>query len=140
MDAVLGDLIPLAGIGMIVLVVVVPMWLRSHYRSEDRKRLHETVRLMVEKGQPVSSEMLASLNSPSDNRLPDSQKSGSSADIRRGVIMIGVALAMIGLGFALYYVSDGYATGPIVGSAAFPGFIGLGFVVIGLLNRSKPKP
>ena len=29
--------------------------------------------------------------------------------------------------------------GPIAGAGAFPGFIGLGFVVVGLLNRSKPK-
>ena len=140
MDALLGDLIPLAAVGMIVLIVVVPVWLVSHYRSQDRKRLHETVRLMVEKGQPVSSEMLASLSNAANSRYSDTQNVGASADIRRGVIMIGVALAMCGLGFALFYLTGGAATGPLVGSAAFPGFIGLGFVVIGLLNRSKPKP
>ncbi len=139
METILTGLIPLAGIAMIVLIIVIPVWLVTHYRSQDRARLHETVRLMVEKGQPVSSEMLASLNSK-PSRYNDPQSTGSSADIRRGVIMIGVALAMVGLGFALYYVSGGDATGPLVGSAAFPGFIGLGFVVIGLLNRSKPKP
>ncbi len=139
MDEILSDVVPLAGVGMIVLIVVIPIWLVNHYRSQDRKRLHETVRLMVEKGQPVSSEMLASLNSAPNSRYGDPQNAGASADIRRGVIMIGVALAMCGLGFALYYLTGGAATGPLVGSAAFPGFIGLGFVVIGLLNRSKPK-
>jgi hypothetical protein len=139
MEAILSDVVPLAGIGMIVLVVVIPIWLRTHYASQDRRRLHETVRLMVEKGQPVSSEMLESLNNRNGMVSDGAMRTGSSTDIRRGVTMIAVALAMCGLGFALYYVSDGYATGPIVGAAAFPGFIGLGFVVIGLLNRSKPK-
>jgi hypothetical protein len=139
MEGILGEIIPLADIAMIVLVVVIPIWLRTHYASQDRKHLHETVRLMVEKGQPVSNEMLESLNNPTGIINDRGVRTGSSADIRRGVTMIAVALAMCGLGAALYYVSDGYATGPIVGAAAFPGFIGLGFVVIGLLNRSKPK-
>jgi len=140
MDAILSELVPLAGIGMIVLVVIIPIWLRSHYASRDRARLHETVRLMVEKGQPVSSEMLASLNSSPSTRYSDSERSGSSADIRRGVILVMVGLGLVGLGVALGPVSDWQATGPLAGSGAFPGFIGLGFVVIGLLNRSKPKP
>jgi Domain of unknown function (DUF6249) len=139
MEGILGEMIPILGFGMIVLIVVIPIWLRTHYASQDRKNLHETVRLMVEKGQPVSSEMLESLNNPTGIIVDKSMRTGSSADIRRGVTMIAVALAMCGLGAALYYVSDGYATGPIVGAAAFPGFIGLGFVVIGLLGRSKPK-
>ena len=50
-----------------------------------------------------------------------------------------VGLGLVGLGAALGPVSDWYAFGPIAGAGAFPGFIGLGFVIIGLLNRSKPK-
>ena len=137
MEGILGELIPPAGIGMIVLVVVVPLWLKSHYASQDRARLHETVRLMVEKGQPVSSEMLESLNSTPS--VPAAQRSGSAADVRRGVILMMVGLGLVGLGAAFGPVSDWYAFGPIAGAGAFPGFIGLGFVIIGLLNRSKPK-
>ena len=137
MEGILGELIPLAGIAMIILVVVIPIWLRTHYASQDRARLHETVRLMVEKGQPVSSEMLESLNSTPNVQYRDPGRYGSSGDIRRGVTMIAVALAMCGLGYALFEVSDFGRI--IMGAAAFPGFIGLGFVVIGLFNRSKPK-
>jgi len=139
MEAILSDVVPLAGIGMIVLVVVIPIWLRTHYASQDRRRLHETVRLMVEKGQPVSSEMLESLNSSASSGVPASQRSGSAADIRRGVILMMVGLGLVCLGAALGPVSDWQAFGPLAGSGAFPGFIGLGFVIIGLLNRSKPK-
>ena len=137
MEAMLSDLVPLAGIAMIVAVVVIPMWVKSHYASQDRARLHETVRMMVEKGQPVSSEMLESLNSTPS--VPAAQRSGSASDIRRGVILIMVGLGLAALGAALGPVSDCYAFGPIAGAGAFPGFIGLGFVIIGLLNRSKPK-
>ena len=139
MDDVMADLVPLAVIGMIVLVVVVPMWVNAHYRSRDRARLPETVRIMVEKGQPVSSEMRASLNSTPDVKYGDRERTGSSADIRRGVILVMVGLGLVGLGVALGPVSDWQATGPLAGSGAFPGFIGLGFIVIGMLNHSKPK-
>jgi Domain of unknown function (DUF6249) len=139
MEAILSEMVPLAGICMIVLVVVIPIWLRTHYASQDRARLHETVRMMVDKGQPVSSEMLESLNSSRDVRYSDRERTGSSADIRRGVILIMVGLGLAALGFALGPVSGWEATGPVAGSGAFPGFIGLGFVVVGLLNRSKPK-
>jgi ABC-type uncharacterized transport system permease subunit len=139
MDAILSEMVPLAGIAMIVLVVVIPVWLRTHYASQDRKHLHETVRMMVEKGQPVSSEMLESLNNRSGVVSDGPARSGSSADIRRGVILIMVGLGLVALGAALGPVSDWEAFGPLAGSGAFPGFIGLGFVIIGLLNRSKPK-
>jgi hypothetical protein len=132
-----GSIVPIAGIIMIICVVVFPLWIRFHYASRDRARLHETVRMMVEKGQPVSSEMLQSLNVASDTSSRAGIDGGKRSDMRRGVTMVMVALALVALGLALYYVSDGYATGPIVGAAAFPGFIGLGFIVMALINRPK---
>jgi hypothetical protein len=138
MDSFLGDLIPLFGIFMIICVVVIPIWLRSHYASRDRARLHETVRMMLEKGQPVSSEMLESLNVASQGG-PVRIENSRSADMRRGVTLVAIALGIAATGVALYWVSDGYATGPIVGGAAFPGFIGLGFIVMALVSPKNTK-
>ncbi len=138
MEAFLSDLIPLAGIFMIICLVVAPIWVRFHYASQDRARLHETVRMMLEKGQPVSSEMLESLNLASQT-APSRVESSRSADMRRGVTLVAVALGLVGLGVCLYWVSDGYATGPICGAAAFPGFIGIGFIVMSLVSPKNKK-
>jgi hypothetical protein len=137
MEAIIGELVPLGAFVMVLGIVIVTTWVRAHYNSIDKARLHETVRLMVEKGQPVSSEMLQSLNVASNNAARQQIDGGKSSDMRRGVTLVMVALALVVLGLALYYVSEGYATGPIVGAAAFPGFIGIGFIIMGLINRPK---
>jgi len=137
MEAIIGEMVPFGAFIMVLGIVIVTTWVRAHYNSLDKARLHETVRLMVEKGQPVSSEMLQQLSVASNGAPRQQVDGGKKSDMRRGVTLVMVALALVVLGLALYYVSDGYATGPIVGAAAFPGFIGLGFIVMGLINRPK---
>jgi hypothetical protein len=137
MEAIVGELVPIAAFVMVLGIVIVTTWVRAHYNSIDKARLHETVRLMVEKGQPVSSEVLQQLSVASNTSSRHHMDGGKGSDMRRGVTLVMVALALVALGLALYYVSDGYATGPIVGAAAFPGFIGLGFIVMGLISRPK---
>ena len=130
-------LIPIFGILMIISVVVFPIWIRAHYGSLARQRLHETVRIMVEKGQPVSPEMLASLGSSSSSAGSSDpfERPGPSKDLRVGVILMGVGVGLLVLGVALGPVSDWAATGPVAGSAAIPGLIGVGFVVLSIINR-----
>ena len=128
MDQLAEVVVPLGGIVMIICVVVCPILIVGYFRNQDRQRLHETIRLLAEKGQPISPEMLSSLAAS-----PDRPNRGS--DMRRGVTMIAVAIAMVVLGVALYPLTEGSATGPLVGSAAFPGFIGIGLIVMAFIRR-----
>ncbi len=117
------------------------MVVRSYYQNRERERLHETLRLLAEKGQPLSGELLDSLKvgatSPSSSTL---SPRAPSADLRRGVILVAVALAIAGLGLALKIVGPGEdGGGPLIGVAAFPGFIGLGFIALGVINRDRSK-
>ncbi len=131
MGDVVNLLVPLAGIAMIVAIVVGPIWIGSYFKNRERQRLHDTLRLMVEKGQPVSGELLETLNTGTPRSSPN--------DMRRGVVLLAVALGMAGLGLILGLTGDGDAVGPLCGLAAFPGFIGVAFIVLALLNRDKPK-
>jgi hypothetical protein len=131
METFLGQLVPLAGVCMIVAIVVGPIWIGSYFKNRERQRLHDTLRLMVEKGQPVSGELLETLNSSRPRTPPN--------DMRRGVWLIAIALALAAAGLVGGLTGDGDVVGPLLGIAAFPGFIGAGLVVLALINRDKPK-
>jgi hypothetical protein len=137
-EAIIGELIPVAAFVMVLGIVIVTTWVRAHYNSIDKARLHETVRMMVEKGQPVSSEMLQSLNVASNSDGRSRIDSGRSSDMRRGVTLVMVSFALIAMGFGFYYITD-VVSHILFGVAAFPGFIGLGLIILALINRSA-KP
>jgi hypothetical protein len=122
-------LVPIAFFAMIAAIVLVPGWLRSR----EKERLHETLRLAYEKGQPVPPEMIEALQTDKARPAPD-------RDLRRGVIMLAVAAALVvvGLMFGLTeHGADGHMVWPFIGIAAFPGFIGLGYIGFWLASRNR---
>lgn len=132
MESLIGELVPLAAIAMIAAVVVGPIWIISQFRNRERQRLHETLRVLAEKGQPVTGELLDTLTAPNKPRQKPS-------DMRRGVVLTAVGLSMAGFGLVMGLTGDGDVVGPMCGLAAFPIFIGLGFIVLALVNRDKAK-
>lgn len=132
METSIEALIPIAGCVMIAAVVIGPIWIISKFRNAERQRLHDTLRLMVERGQPVSNELLETLKTGVKPRGPKN-------DMRTGVIMLAVALGMAGWGLVLGLTGSGDAVGMLCGLAAFPGFIGLGFIALAMFNRDKPQ-
>ena len=119
-------LIPIAFFAMIAAIVIAPRYLRSR----EREKLQETLRLAIEKGQPIPPEIVAAI--ASDARPPPSP----DRDLRRGIIWLAVAAGLAALGGAMW-VHHGEATFALLGAAAFPGFIGLAFIVIALISRRK---
>lgn len=118
-------------------IIIGPTAIGSYYRNRERERLHETLRLMVEKGQPVSGELLESING---RGLGRDRPRPPRNDMRRGVMLMSLAFALAGLGLALGLTdvcTD--CVGGLIGLAAFPGFVGLGYVVLALVNRNKPQ-
>jgi hypothetical protein len=127
--ALAGVIGPVMLFGMIAAIVIVPRWIKSR----EQEQLQATIRLAIEKGQPLPPEVIDAISR--DARPAPS----AGRDIRRGVIWLCVAGAFVACGYAASYWSDGDTEGFgwLIGLAAFPGFIGLAFVIIGLLNRGK---
>lgn len=132
MDGIAEVMVPITGIFMIIAVVVGPIWITSFFRNRERQRLHDTLRLMVEKGQPVSGELLDTLNTGGSNKKTPN-------DMRRGVILTSIGVGLAACGLVAGLTGDGDAVGPFLGLGAFPGFIGLGFVILALVSRDKVK-
>jgi hypothetical protein len=117
--------------GSIVAVVVLPFYIRS----QERIRVQETLRAAIEKGQPLPTEMMATMETAARNvNLRAAPSPGR--DLRTGIIWLGVGLGFAAMGVALGY-EEPEATIPLVAMAAFPVFIGLAFIALSFINRTK---
>lgn len=126
---VIWILVPLSPFLLVAALVLVPAYLRS----KERQKLQETLRLAIEKGQPLPPEVVEAMSSNVRTmRMPPSP----GRDLRIGVIWLGVAIGLAAFGIALGF-EEPDAVFPLVACAAFPGFIGLAFIVLGLINRTK---
>ena len=108
--------------GAPVLIVAVIMY----FGFSRNRMMHKTVRMMVEKGQPVPAALL----SPP----PPAQRQRS--DMRRGVVLV-----MVGLGVMLFFGAvNNWETGAWA-SGVIPFLIGLGYLLVWKMEGGqKPKP
>jgi len=114
-----GILIPISLFAMIFGICAIV----AYFRHRNRQELQMTVRAAIDSGQPLSSDVLEGLTA-----ALHPQKS----DLRRGVVLVAIALAFGALAFAL---GEPQAFGPLLGVAAFPLFSGLGYIGLWVLNR-----
>jgi hypothetical protein len=118
--------IPIVGIVFLTIfgapVLIVGLIL---YFSFSRQRaLHRTVRMMVEKGQPVPE---ALLNPPPAQR--------QRSDVRRGVI-----LTMIGVGLMVFLAAANDWEGGAWTLGFIPFLIGVGYLLVWKLDTKKDNP
>ena len=121
-----GILIPLGFFAMITAIVIVPRYLKSL----ERQRLQDTLRASIETGAELPPEVVQALTS--DAKPPPSPY----RDLRAGIIWLGVAVGFAALGFAVSF-EEPDALYPLLGVAAFPGFIGLALVALSFISRGK---
>lgn len=125
----MDDLVPIAGIAMIVAVVLGPIWLAGRYRSEERTRMHETLRLAFDKGQSLPPEIVESL-------VKDNPRATPERDLRGGVIWLAVGLGVAIFGWMVGFEDDD-AVYPIIGLASIPALVGVALIILGVLGRGR---
>jgi Domain of unknown function (DUF6249) len=107
----------LAIFGTPILIVAVILY----FSFSKTRALHRTVRMMVEKGQPVPE---ALLNPPPAQR--------QRSDMRRGVV-----LAMVGLGLMLFFAAVNDWEGGAWSIGLIPFLIGAGYLLVWKLEGKK---
>ncbi len=119
-------------------VILVPIYLKF----QDRQRMHETLRLAYEKGQPVPPELIAALQS----NVAPIRPSTPESDLRRAVVLIAVGLGFAGLGYGLWYglmstseIAAKISGGCTAGVGAIPGLIGVAYLVLWATRRGAAK-
>jgi len=126
-DGMPAEVIPLVGIvflsifgAPVLIVVMIGVFALLVSRSRQR-----TIRMMVEKGQPVPAELLA----------PEVRRVRRRSDVRRGVIW-----AMVGLGLMVWLAAVNDWEGGAWSLGLIPFLIGLGYLIIWKLENKKDIP
>jgi hypothetical protein len=118
--------IPLVGIVFLTIfgAPVLIVGLILYFSFSKSRALHRTVRMMVEKGQPVPE---ALLNPPPAQR--------QRSDLRRGVI-----LTMIGVGLMVFLAAANDWEGGSWTLGLIPFLIGAGYLLVWKLDTKKDNP
>ena len=126
-DGMPAEVIPLVGIvflsifgAPVLIVVMIGVFALLVSRSRQR-----TIRMMVEKGQPVPAELLA----------PEVRRVRRRSDVRRGVIW-----TMMGLGLMVWLAAVNDWEGGAWSLGLSPFLIGLGYLIIWKLENKKDIP
>jgi hypothetical protein len=114
--------------GSIASLFLVPAYLKS----QERQKLQDTLRAAIEKGQPLPPEVIEAMTSDVKVR----PKPSPQRDLRVGIVWVGVAVGLAAMGLAISF-EDADALYPMLGVAAFPGFIGLAFILISFFGRGQ---
>src|SRR5947199_3277567 len=96
-----------------------------YFSFSKSRALHKTVRMMVEKGQPVPEALLAP--------PPPAQRKRS--DLRRGVV-----LTMVGLGLMVFFGAVNDWEGGAWTLGLIPFLIGAGYLLVWKLDTKKDNP
>jgi hypothetical protein len=122
-----GEIIPLVGIvflsifgAPVMIVVLIGVFALLVSRSRQR-----TIRMLVEKGQPIPAELLA----------PAARAVRRRSDVRRGVVW-----TMVGLGFMIFLGAVNDWEGGAWSLGLIPFLIGLGYLIIWKLENKKDIP
>jgi hypothetical protein len=115
--------------GSIASLFLVP----RYFKSVERQKMAETLRLAIEKGQPLPTEVIEAMstNVRSRGAPPSPQR-----DLRTGIVWLSIGVGFGALGTVISFEEPDVLM-YMLGLACFPTFIGLAFVALGLLNKSK---
>jgi len=106
--------VPIVFFLMVFGLFAVPAWL--HFRQ--KRIMHETIRLLAEKGQPIPPEMFM-------------EKPARKSDLRRGIV-----LCALGIGLIILFLNVSRNVWAI---GAIPLFLGVGYLVAWRIERGKSE-
>tara|TARA_R110002111_G_scaffold153851_1_gene220770 strand:- start:528 stop:932 length:405 start_codon:yes stop_codon:yes gene_type:complete len=101
--------------------------LALYFKSRARTEMQKTVRVALEKGQELSSELVAQLG---ENRR------SSEADLRRGLIYLAVAFGLAAFG---YLVDEEDVPQKMLAISMLPFFISIAYLALWQLGKSRER-
>lgn len=123
-----GILVPISLFAALAAIFILP----AYFKSKERERMQETIRAAIEKGQPLPPEVIQAVTSGGKFLSTRTQ------DFRKAAIWLAVAGALATIGFIVnwYHGMDDETVAPFA-FAVIPGFVGIVYLVFGLLNKDR---
>ncbi|MBI1366515.1 MAG: hypothetical protein GC153_11250 [Alphaproteobacteria bacterium] len=106
--------------------VVVVFFAAYFFSYQKRRIVYDAIKVAIEKTGQVDAALVEAI-------IRD--KIGPYADLRKGVILIAVAIGFIIFGFS---IDDEDALRPMIGIASFPGLIGISYIAFHFLAPREP--
>jgi hypothetical protein len=121
-------IVPLGVFSMITAIVCLPFY----FKSRERREMQATLRVAIEKGQPVPPEVIEAMTRAV--KMPPTRL----RDLRTGVIWLAIG---IGIGLATYFGDFIHGDGDFdgIGIACIPAVIGVAFIVLSFFNPNKEE-
>jgi hypothetical protein len=117
-EQLLGIAVP----GIVFGAAIAIVWISFYFQHRNRKLMHDSVLAAIERSGAADPQLIAAIT-----RQPREPR----ADLRSGMILVAVALAAVILAFA---IGGGAPNFPVMGIAAFPGLVGVAFILFHLLG------
>lgn len=115
-------IVPLIVFASIVLIIATPFY----FRHRNRKVIYDAIKTSVEKTGEADPKLIAAITHDSV---------GPNADLRRGILLLALALALAAIGF----LSDGDEFGtPLWAIALIPGLIGGAYIGLHFFAPREP--
>jgi hypothetical protein len=129
------DLIPLIVLPLLVIAIASIIALPWVLKTRERFKVHETLKYVLDKGHAPPPELLAGLVEQPRTRRPGER------DLRASVFWLSIAVGVSALGASIAWVSDPDGSGWIIapGLGAFPGSIGIGYLILWFVNRAQQR-
>jgi hypothetical protein len=124
-EAIVGELVPI----FLFLAVALTFVMKYYFQHRTRRDAQATVRAAIERGEPLSPELLDRLVQPA---APVPMRN----DMRRGVI--GIALG-VGIGAIGVVVGDEDALRALLAIACVPLVLGIAYLVLWRLSGDKAR-
>lgn len=110
-------------VGLLIISVAGVIYTFMNNSFKVKIKTHDVLEKSIDKGYELTPEMLKSLCQTKSPRM---------LDLRRGIILLGIALATFLFG---YFIPNEEGTTVFQAMSLFPGFIGAGFILVWKLNQ-----
>jgi len=114
-----GLLVPITAMVTFFSTIIIAIILTVLFFQRRHRMLHETLRLMIEKGTPIPQELLSKPNDP-------------MSDLRKGIL-----LTALGFSSVLYFLMNGFHFTGLWALGLIPLLAGIGYMVIWKLETKK---
>ena len=133
-----GVIIPLVGCMIPIVVSAIIgfiIWTAIRAKSKREEEIQKTIRMSIEKGQPLPPEFLQPQSFDLQSHYASKSSRVQGRDLRNGLVLIALGAAFM----CWSYLDEGYIHGGWAGIGALLLLLGAAFTILGIIGNLNKK-